>query len=65
MAFDNIDGQNVITIIIEAAVDPVGREDRTRVSTNENYDEDLHSENPVRLSPVRPVTRSSPAGAGF
>ena len=47
MAVDIIDGQNEVIVFIEAAMDPVGREDRTKDSTNENYDEDLRSENPV------------------
>ena len=59
-----IDRQNVITIFLEAAVDPVGLLDRTKDSTNENYDEDLCSENPVEAFAVKPVTRSSPARVG-
>ena len=51
MAFNIIDWQNVITIFIEAAVDPVGLEDRTKDSTNENYDEDIPSENSVWAFP--------------
>jgi hypothetical protein len=45
VAFDIIDGQNGITIFIKAAVDLVGHEDRTKDITNENYDENLCSEN--------------------
>ena len=45
MALDTIDRQNAITIFIEAAVDPVGCEDRTNDLTSENYDENLLSEN--------------------
>ena len=44
MAFDTIDRPYAITIFVEAAVDPVGREDRTKDLTSENYDENLHSE---------------------
>ena len=44
MALDNIDGQNVIIIFIEAAEDPVGPEDRTKDPTSENYNENLLSE---------------------
>ena len=44
MAFDTIDRQNVIINLVEAVVDPVGREDRTKDPTSENYDENLHSE---------------------
>ena len=45
MAADTIDKQNTITAFIEAAVDPVGREDRTKDLTSENQDENLLSEN--------------------
>ena len=44
MAFDTIDRQNVIINLVEAVVDPVGREDRTKDPTSEKYDENLHSE---------------------
>ena len=44
MVFDTINRQNVITIFVEAAVDPVGREDRTKDFTSENYDENLCNE---------------------
>jgi hypothetical protein len=54
VAFDTINVQNVI-IFIEAAVDPSGREDGTKDLTNKNYS---------RLSPVRPVTKASPAEVG-
>ena len=37
VAFDTIDRQNMITIFIEAAVDPVGGKDRTKDFTSENY----------------------------
>ena len=37
------------TIFIEAAVDPVGREDRTRDLNSEKYDENLRSENSVKV----------------
>ena len=60
VAYGIMDEQNVITIFIEAAVDLVGRYDRTKNVTSENYDKKLRIEN----SPVRPVTRSSPAEAG-
>ena len=55
VAFDTINVQNVIIIFIEAAVDPSGREDGTKDLTNKNYS---------RLSPVRPVTKASPAEVG-
>ena len=51
VAFDTIDGKNVITIFIEAAMDPVGHEDRTKDLTNENYDEKLRSKNSVKAFP--------------
>ena len=35
---------NEITSFIEAAVEPVGREDRTKDLTSENYNENLLSE---------------------
>ena len=44
MAFDTIDRQNMIIIFAEAALDPVGHEDRTKDPTSENYDENLLSE---------------------
>ena len=37
--------------MIEAAVDPVGHEDRTKDLTNENYDEKLRRENSVKAFP--------------
>ena len=49
MAFDTIDRQNVVTIFIEAAVDPVGREDRTKDLNSEKYDENLRSKNSVEV----------------
>ena len=36
MAFDTIDRQNATTIFVEAAVDPVGHEDRTKDFTSKN-----------------------------
>ena len=42
------DRLNTITIFIEATVDPVGREDRTKNLTSENNDENLLSENPAK-----------------
>ena len=53
MAFNIIDWQNVITLFIEAAVDPVGREDRTKDSTNENYNEEIRSQNSVEAFPSK------------
>ena len=38
----------MFTIFIEAAVDPVGREDRTKDFTSENNDENLLSENSAK-----------------
>ena len=51
MPIDIINGQNGVIIFIEAAVDPVGHEERTKDSTNENYNKDLRSENPVEAFP--------------
>ena len=48
MAFDTIDRPYAITIFVEAAVDPVGREDRTKDLTSENYNENLLSEDCAR-----------------
>ena len=42
MAFDIIDRQ--IITFVEAVMDPVGREDRTKAFTSEKYDENLLSE---------------------
>ena len=44
MAFNTNDRQNVVIIFVEAFMDPVGREDRTKYLTSENYDENLLSE---------------------
>ena len=45
VAYGIMDEQNVITIFIEAAVDLVGRYDRTKNVTSKNYDKKLRSEN--------------------
>ena len=47
-AFDTFDRLNVITIFIEATVDPVGREDRTKDLTSENHNDNLLSENSTK-----------------
>ena len=44
MAFNIIIRQNTIIIFVEAVMDPVGHEDRTKALTSENYDEKLFSE---------------------
>ena len=46
---DTIDGQNVIIFFIEAAMDPVGREDRTRDLNSEKYNTNLRRENSVEI----------------
>ena len=43
VAFDNIEKTDMITIFVGAAVDQVGREDRSESLTSENYDESLFS----------------------
>ena len=43
VAFVIIDRPDVITNFAEAAVDPVGREDRNEDHTSDNYDENLLS----------------------
>ena len=43
-AFDTIDRPEAVTSFVETAVDPVGREDRTKDLTIKNYDENLLSE---------------------
>jgi hypothetical protein len=49
VAFDIIAEQYVTTIFIKAAVDPVRRGDRTEDLTSENYDENIRSENSVKI----------------
>jgi hypothetical protein len=44
-----IDGQNVITSFIEAAMDLVGHEDRTKDLSSKKYDENLRSVNSVKV----------------
>ena len=40
VAFDNIERLDVITIFVRAAVDPVGREDRSESLASEDYVKD-------------------------
>ena len=41
VAFDNIERTDMITIFVGAAVDPVGREDRSETLTSEDYAKDV------------------------
>ena len=49
MTFNIIDKPYVITIFIEAAVDPVGCGDRTEDLTSKNSDDNIRSENSIHI----------------
>ena len=65
MAVDTIDKQNTITSFIEAAVDPVGREDRTKDLTSENHDENLLSENSANTLSGEDCAKKKSVASGY
>ena len=65
MAVDTINRLNTFTTFIEAAVDPVGREDMTRDLNSEKYDENLRSKNSVEVLSKKARAETNTCGNKF